>query len=281
MSILKNYDIILMDLWGVIYDGIHLYDGAVETLKKLKQLNKKVIFLSNVPRRSSTIEKMLLGFGIDKSLYFNIITSGEFVYHSLHKSKNFGKKYFYLGSPASEEVILNVKDYERVSNAKDADFSILAGTKGETGTTDYYEEALALSKEAIKYNLLLLCTNPDKTSITKCGEIHPCSGKIAEKYEESGGKVFYFGKPHKEFYEYALEGITNLESVLAIGDSLANDIRGANSIEINSVLVSSGVHRHHLEIKLGEQPHKDVLQALFEKYSTKPTYVVSLLKDLL
>ena len=275
MSILKNYDVLLMDLWGVVYDGYHLYPKVIETLQGLKELKKEVIFFSNVPRRKHTVQGMLNGFGVDNSLYSSLITSGEFVHELLAEKKQFGTKYFYLGSPESEEVILNIGGYQRVANAKDADFSII------TGIVDYYEEAMKLAIEAIKYKLPLLCTNPDKSSIKRSGEIVHCPGAVADKYEELGGEVIYFGKPHRHIYEYALQDITDRRRVLAIGDSMENDIRGANNMNLDSVLICSGVHRHDLEINMGDIPSAENLSRLYEKHSIKPTFVISLLKDII
>ena len=274
MNLLKNYDVLLLDLWGVIYDGYHLYPEVIQTLQRLKELQKEVIFFSNVPRRKQTVQKMLSKFDIDDSLYSKLVTSGELVHELLAEKKQFGTKYFYLGSPESEEVILNLNGYQRVDRAKDADFSII------TGIVDYYEQAMKLAMEAIKYKLPLLCTNPDKSSIKKNGEISYCPGVVADKYEELGGEVIYFGKPYKHIYEYALQGVDNKRKVLAIGDSMENDIKGANNMGLDSVLVCSGIHRHDLEIKTGDMPNTENLLRLYEKYSVQPTFVISLLKDI-
>ena len=275
MSILKNYDVLLLDLWGVIYDGYDLYPNVIQTLQKLKKLGKEIIFLSNVPRRRHTVQEMLGKFTIDDSLYSKLITSGEFIHELLCEKKQFGTKYFYIGSPDSEEVVLNLKDYQKVTHAKDADFGIITSILG------YQEESMKLAMEAMKYKLPLLCTNPDKSSIKKDGKMTYCTGIIADKYESLGGKVIYFGKPYKPIYEHILQKINNKKKVLAIGDSMENDIKGANNMNLDSVLVCSGIHRHDLEIEIGGMPSTKNLLKLYEKYSVKPTFVISLLKDII
>lgn len=274
MNNLKDYDVLLMDLWGVVYDGNNLYPGAVETLHKLKEMGKRVVFFSNVPRRKSTVEAMLLNFGVDNSLYSKLVASGEFVNELLSEKKQFGTKYFYLGSPESEEVILNLGEYERVAHAKDADFSII------TGIVNYYTEAMKLAEEAVKYQLPMLCINPDKYSIKRDGEMMPCPGVVADKYEKLGGEVIYFGKPYKPIYEYALKDVGVDQRVLAIGDSMGNDIKGATNMNLDSVLICSGIHRHDLGIDVGDMPDEKNLSQLYAKHSLKPTFVVSLLKDI-
>jgi HAD superfamily hydrolase (TIGR01459 family) len=272
---LNNYDVLLMDLWGVIYDGHHLYPRALETLYKLKDLKKEVIFFSNVPRRKSTIQELLSTFDVDKSLYKDLIASGELVNELLAEKKKFGTKYFYLGSPESEEVILNLKEYQKVDHPKNADFSII------TGIIDYFEEAMELAKKAVQHKIPLLCTNPDKSSIKKNGEVVHCPGVIAEKYEELGGEVIYFGKPYKEIYEYALKDIHPSKKILAIGDSMENDIKGATNMNIDCALVCSGIHRHDLKIDVGAFPTDENLLKLYKKYSLEPTFVLSVLSDII
>ena len=191
----------------------------------------------------------------------------------------FGKKYFHLGS--ATEILHSLEDYEEVHDAQKADFSIITSLLSSYDSyTNHYDRSVELAKEAIKAKLTLLCTNPDKISITKSGVIVYCPGMVTELYEKWGGEVVHFGKPHKIIYEYAMRKIrVKTSKVLAIGDSITNDIAGACNMNIASVLVCSGIHRHDFEIEIGEMP-KGVLQNLKKKYSISPNYVVSLLRDL-
>ena len=43
-SIAENYDLFYIDLWGVVHNGVKLHDKAITTLKKLLELNKKILF---------------------------------------------------------------------------------------------------------------------------------------------------------------------------------------------------------------------------------------------
>ena len=271
---LNNYDTILIDLWGVIYDGNGLYPQVLNTLKRLRHIMKDVIFFSNTPRRKTTIQSSLESFDIDQSLYKDIVVSGELVNELFTCKKLYGYKYFYLGSPESEEAIMNIKGYKKVSHPKNADFCII------TGIINYFDQAMELAKKAIGYKLPLICINPDKLSITKDGKIMYCPGSIAEKYEQFGGKVIYFGKPYKEIYQYALRLIPPMKRILAIGDSMDNDIKGALNSNIDCALICSGIHRHELSIKIGEFPTHYQLTKLYNKYSFKPHFVLSSLSDI-
>ena len=43
-EIYKNYDTYIIDLWGVIHDGVRLNPGAMEAVKNLIQKKKKLSF---------------------------------------------------------------------------------------------------------------------------------------------------------------------------------------------------------------------------------------------
>ena len=68
-DISNNYKGFIIDIWGVLCDGLELYEHAKITLEKLKEQNKKVLLLSNAPRRSQTVSDKLTAVGIDKNLY--------------------------------------------------------------------------------------------------------------------------------------------------------------------------------------------------------------------
>ena len=85
----------------------------------------------------------------------------------------------------------------------------------------------------------LVCTNPDLI-VHRGGIQEYCAGKIAQIFESLGGKVVYFGKPHKEIYSMCFK---DKEKVIAIGDNLRTDIKGANNMKIDSVFILDGIHR--------------------------------------
>ena len=48
-----GYEAFILDLLGVLHDGVTAYPGARDTLLRLKGLGKRVVLLSNAPRRNS------------------------------------------------------------------------------------------------------------------------------------------------------------------------------------------------------------------------------------
>ena len=61
------------------------------------------------------------------------------------------------------------------------------------------------------------------------------------------------------------------KKVLAVGDSMLTDIAGATGAGLDSVLVTSGIHRE--EFAVPDMGNED-LQALLSNYLYKPSYLM-------
>ena len=60
-----------------------------------------------------------------------------------------------------------------------------------------------------------------------------------------GGKVVYFGKPYPEVYNQSIDNSN--KKVLSIGDNLNTDIKGANLLNYDSLLISNGIHKNEIQ----------------------------------
>jgi HAD superfamily hydrolase (TIGR01459 family) len=132
-----------------------------------------------------------------------------------------------------------------------------------TGLFDDKENNLDYYKDLLKKytSKKLICTNPDLT--VHRGDIEEyCAGSIAKIFESLGGETVYFGKPYKEIYKMCF---SKEEKVIAIGDNLNTDIKGANEMKIDSIFISNGVHR-------SEFTKEDELSELSKKYKVKFNY---------
>ena len=89
-----------------------------------------------------------------------------------------------------------------------------------------------------------------------------CAGSVAKVFEQLGGEVVYFGKPYKEVYKFCFN---SKDKVLAIGDNLRTDIKGANNLNIDCLFISDGVHRNE---------YQDIskLDLLLKKYKVKANF---------
>ena len=177
-------------------------------------------------------------FGLSKNFYDRIISSGEITWLSLKKNYE-KKKCFMIGPPRDYHLVegLDIEVVEDYSNGVD----IIINT-GPWGDDDILENYTDLLNSLIKFNSLMICSNPDKTVI-RGKNFMICAGLLAEYYEKIGGKVIYYGKPHSNIYEFCYKLIEGENKILVIGDSLENDIKGANLQKLDSVLITDGIHR--------------------------------------
>tara|TARA_B110001452_G_C15145658_1_gene398834 strand:- start:7 stop:813 length:807 start_codon:yes stop_codon:yes gene_type:complete len=259
-EIFNVYDTFIIDLWGVIHNGIKLNDEAIKAVNQLKKNSKKIIFLSNAPRPSAEVINFLVKMKMDKQYLSNVMTSGEAAMHAINQNK-FGKTFFHLGPPRDASIFEKVKDNK--TNIDSCDFILC------TGLFDDHEENMDYYKNFLMKHTLkkLVCTNPDLI-VHRGKKKEFCAGFIAKIFEELGGEVIYYGKPHKEIYELCFE---KNEKVLAIGDNLRTDIKGANNLNKDCLFISDGVHRDELN-------NNSKLESLLDKYKVKANYFQKKLK---
>ena len=267
-EVIPNYELFIVDIFGVIHDGLELYPKVFENIQQIKKQNKHFVFLSNAPRRATKAQTALHNFGITKDLYDFIITSGE---HAFTYFKNQPiLKYFYLG-PDKDRDLLDGTEHKMVDNPEEADIAITTGLDPDQQVSDIMTEINSIKNA----NLELHCINPDKFVHKQSGASHVCAGAIADKYIEMGGKVEYYGKPYLSIYESILSKFTNTpkDKILCIGDGLETDIKGANSAGLSSVLITSGMHVNELKTSIGTLHEINNVETLTKKYQSSPTYI--------
>ncbi len=231
-EIYKKYDAFLIDLWGVMHNGIKLNASAMNVVRELEEKGKKIVFLSNAPRPTKKVVEFLKKLKMEEKFLKNVLTSGEAAANSLKKNK-FGKKFYHLGPQRDDSLFFDIK--KNKTTLEECDFILCTGLFDEEyENLKYYENLL---KDFT--NKKLVCTNPDLI-VHRGAEEEYCAGKIAEIFEELGGEVIYFGKPHKEVYISCLD---KKQKTLVIGDNLKTDIKGANNMKLDSIFITSGVHK--------------------------------------
>jgi len=275
-DIISLYDVFILDQWGVMHDGYKGYDHAINSVEKLIKENKKLIIISNSSKRKTSSISRLKSLGFDKNHFIEVMTSGEMIWQeietSIYKYGNDLKNCFHIYDKSKEDGLEfrnGLEKFNFVSKVNDANF-ILACTPFEnTEPIDY----VPILKDAVDMNLLMFCANPDFVTIEKNNDKNMyCMGTIADLYEHMGGRVILLGKPSKEIYIVSCKKIEDLNKskIVAIGDSLDHDILGANNFNIDSVLISSGIHKD-LFVNGPEIGINDIKNS--KKWNFSPTYV--------
>lgn len=240
-----RYDFFILDVWGVLYDGMTSYEGAPEAMDYLKSRGKRVLLLSNSPKRAARLkEKVITAIGIAPDTYEALLTSGEAAHAHMRAHHNGQRVYtFVTDEPFTALDGLNVT---RVADVNDADF-IYGSLVPRDAETDDYTQILA---EALSRKIPFVCGNPDR--VVGYGEnLVLCAGSLAEAYENMGGPVIWIGKPYRPIYDQAWEalGRPDKSRMVAIGDSLLTDISGAVNFGCDVIWNVTGIHWDELQSK--------------------------------
>lgn len=270
------YDGFILDLWGVLYDGGQVFGHALEVLARLRALDKRLVILSNGPRRAEEVEKRIAGAGIPRDRYDAVMSSGEEAWLSLKGEiddpwyRGLGRRVFYMGAD-SDRAMLDGLDVTEAKEAADADFILGIGPFDPADTISDYQDMLVA---ATARDVPMVCANPDLV-VHRLGNVEICAGGIAERYEELGGRVRWHGKPHPSIYQSGMRLMGGIEKsrVLAVGDSFRTDIRGASAAGIDSLFVIEGIHREDLLTSDGE-PNEVRLAETAMQAGAMPTYAI-------
>jgi HAD superfamily hydrolase (TIGR01450 family) len=229
-----RYRAILCDIWGVVHDGGSLLPGARERLGRFKEEGRTVILLTNAPRPASTVQAHLDRLGLPRDHYDAVSSSGEAGIAALLE---LGRPVGFMGTEDDRADLVR-----RGVEIVPSDFTDLACTgldKRSDNPEDYRGRLEVLAAKGVRMH----CLNPDRVVI-HIGILEACAGALADIYEEIGGPVTWYGKPHRPIYEHArsLAGDPPIEAMLAIGDGLQTDMLGAARYGIDAIFVSHGIH---------------------------------------
>jgi HAD superfamily hydrolase (TIGR01459 family) len=241
----ERYDGFILDLWGVIHDGVNPFPHAVDCLARLREAGKRTLLLSNAPRPNAAAQVMMRGMGIPDDLYSGILTSGEAVRRALQRPPDLwwaelGSRVFHLG-PERDRGLMEGVALVKVAEPAEAHFVLNTGPDDHRNPTELGEFEAVL-RECAGHRLPMVCANPD-LQVIRGGVRVLCAGSLAVRYQELGGEVRSIGKPDPAIYQPVLESLgVPVGRVLAVGDSLQTDIAGAAAAELPACWVLGGVH---------------------------------------
>lgn len=259
----SDYDVVLCDVWGVVHNGIVAYASAADALSRVRARGAAVVLITNAPRPSPFIVKMLDGFNVPRSAYDAIISSGDVTRELL--AARTGAKVFHIG-PERDLTTFDGLDVTLVG-LEAADIIVCTGLfDDEVETADDYLDRLALAKARA---LPLLCANPDIV-VERGDKLIYCAGAIAKAYDDMGGQSIYCGKPYPAIYDAALAKAeaargapVDRARVIAIGDALHTDMAGASRCGFDALFIASGIHSAELQAVDGALPEPEALRRLF------------------
>ena len=238
-EIAGDYDALICDVWGVVHDGVTPYWAAVDALRKFKTTRGPVVLLTNAPRPAADIVVQLSKIGVPVDCYDAVVTSGGAAREDIAQRTAKGRLSIMHLGPVRDRNLYEGLNVE-LAGADKASLVLCSGLyDDDTETPDNYREILAELKSR---DLPMVCANPD-VMVPRAGQLVYCAGALARAYENIGGEVTYYGKPHLPIYKVTLAEAGAAKRALVIGDGLETDIRGANAAGLDALFIAHGLHR--------------------------------------
>lgn len=275
-AIADRYDAFILDLWGVLHDGVRPYPGVIDALHQLKRSDKRLVVLSNAPRRAVPVARRMQEIGIAADLYDTLHSSGEETWRLLKDRTDpifvrLGRRFLPL-MPERDRGLIDGLDLEMVQTPAAAEFVLVTGLNDAGETVADYEEPLSA---AARLGRPMVCANPD-LEVIRDGIRELCAGALALRYEALGGVVHYVGKPQPAVYHRCFGYLAGMarSRILAVGDSLRTDVAGAEGVGIDSLLVTGGIHATELAGAGGPHPDPARLAAACADAGRRPTHAI-------
>jgi HAD superfamily hydrolase (TIGR01459 family) len=268
-----GYDVVLCDVWGVVHNGVAATMEACDALMRFRRQGGAVILLTNAPRPGAVVvAKTLDPLAVPRAAYDGIISSGDVTRAIV--AAHAGQRVFHIG-PARDLPMFEGLTVEPVTIER-ADFVLCSGLFDDT--TETPQDYQPLIAQMIARRLPMICANPDVV-VERGHELVYCAGAIADLYAAAGGEVVYAGKPYRPIYEQALAQAAgargrqaDLARVIAIGDSVRTDLKGAAAFGIDCVFVTAGIHAEELGAR--DNPDAKALAEVFAAAGLFPKAVM-------
>lgn len=270
-----RYAAILCDVWGVVHNGEWHFPAAAEALAKARAANVPVVLITNSPRRSADVAAQMKVIGVPPDAYDRIVTSGDVTRDLIAEGP---RKIFHIG-PDRDFTLYDGLDVELVEEFEASAVVCTGLFDDEVEKPADYAELLQRLRAR---NLPFICANPD--ILVERGERTIwCAGALARDYAQLGGRTLIAGKPFAPIYDLAMKELAGLlghdvarSAVLAIGDGMMTDVKGASDNGFDVLYVSGGIHARDYGDPL--RPDRERLAGFLQKHGYRPAAVIARLQ---
>lgn len=266
-----SYDVILSDVWGVVHNGERAFPAAAEALRRAREAGIRVILITNSPRPREGVIAQLGALGVPAEAYDAVVTSGDVTRSLINEAP---ARIFHIGG--ERDLPLYDGTHAELVEEQDAQAVVCTGLFDDEAETpgDY----APLLQRLRSRNLPFICANPDIV-VERGDRMIWCAGALARDYGLLGGRTFVAGKPHAPIYQAAMKEAERLDGkpveksrVVAIGDGLLTDVKGAVNNGFDLLYISSGIHAK--EYGVHGRPDKDRLAAWLAGHGVSPVAVM-------
>ncbi len=237
----EGYAAIFCDVWGVVHNGIHPFQNAVDALRRAREKGKAVVLLTNSPRPSKGVVEQLGAIGVAEDCWDSIVTSGDVTRDLISDGPH---RVLHIGDER-QLAIYDGLDVELVEEFEAQTVVCTGFLDDETESPEDYAELLQRLRAR---NLPFICANPDIV-VERGDTMIYCAGALARDYGQLGGRTLIAGKPHYPIYDASLAAAAKVlgrevgvKDALAIGDGVMTDVKGAANMGIDLLFVTDGIH---------------------------------------
>jgi HAD superfamily hydrolase (TIGR01459 family) len=271
-TLVPDYDALLCDVWGVVHNGIAAFPHACDALMRARARGAIVILITNAPRQSEVVARQLDKLHVPVETYDGIVSSGD-VTRAVIEARP-GQSVCHIGPERDRSIFTGVD--VRLAPLERADYVVCSGLDNDD--VEKPQDYRARLETMLARKLFMVCANPDVV-VERGDRLVYCAGAIADLYATMGGEVLYAGKPYRPIYDLALAKVqaaagrkVAVSRVLAIGDSVRTDLKGARSVGVDFLFVTSGIHAEELGGRA--RPDSKALNATFAAAGDRPKAVM-------
>jgi HAD superfamily hydrolase (TIGR01450 family) len=229
------FDGYAFDLDGTVYLGDAALPGAIETIGRIRQAGRPVVFVTNNPLASAEdYAGKLRGLGVDATTA-DVVTATHALVSYL-KSARPEARLLVLGETLLLD-ILSAAGFALTAEPAAADVVVVSFDR-----TFDYAKLLAAYRAVRLFGARLVATNPDPYCPTPDGGLPDCAAMLAAVQACTGAVAeAVVGKPSRHMAAAVLDRLGVAAAGAAIvGDRLSTDVVMARNAGMASVLVLTG-----------------------------------------
>ncbi|MCI5078520.1 TIGR01459 family HAD-type hydrolase [Oricola sp.] len=240
-DIAADYDAIFCDVWGVLHNGVRSWTPAWKALAREREAGRAVVLITNAPRPKGPVCEQLALLGVPDEAFDDVVTSGDVTRALISQN---ARMIFHIG-PDRDMSLYDGIDVE-MAEEREASAVVCTGLFDDDteSPADYHEILRRLRARDLPF----ICANPDIV-VERGDRLVYCAGALAKDYGQLGGRTLIAGKPHAPIYREAMARAASVlgrepdsSRVLAIGDGMTTDVKGAMDFGLDLLFISDGIH---------------------------------------
>lgn len=229
-----DFDLVLLDLDGVVYLGPQAVPGAAETIGAVRLGGRRVGYVTNNSSRPPTsVTDQLTALGIEAEPA-DVMSSALAATRLLSQRLAPQSKVMVVGGDGLRQAVRDA-GFLMVDSATESPDAVVQGMSPHLGWSDLAEAAYAISAGAT-----WVATNVDLTLPTDRGLAPGNGAMVGAVAAATGFTPVSAGKPEPELFHQAIAAFGGGRAIM-VGDRLDTDLAGARAAGIAGLLVLTGV----------------------------------------